>query len=63
MIISEIGMGSVAHRSGTLVPGDRILSVNNNSLQDCSLEQVSPIIFVVFKMVLVTKQIDTKIPI
>lgn len=44
MIISEIGMGSVAHRSGTLVPGDRILSVNNNSLQDCSLEQASQIL-------------------
>ncbi|KAI5755545.1 hypothetical protein M8J77_017845 [Diaphorina citri] len=44
MIISEIGMGSVAHRSGTLIPGDRILSVNNHSLQDCSLEQASEIL-------------------
>lgn len=44
MIISEIGMGSVAHRSGTLIPGDRILSVNNHSLQDCSLQQASQIL-------------------
>uniref|UniRef100_A0A8D8X6R4 Glutamate receptor-interacting protein 2 n=1 Tax=Cacopsylla melanoneura TaxID=428564 RepID=A0A8D8X6R4_9HEMI len=44
MIISEIGMGSVAHRSGTLIPGDRIMSVNNHSLQDCSIEQASDIL-------------------
>ncbi|XP_046673224.1 glutamate receptor-interacting protein 2 isoform X2 [Homalodisca vitripennis] len=39
MVISHIRPGSVAHRCGTLAPGDRLLSVNNHSLAECSLEQ------------------------
>ncbi|RZF34225.1 hypothetical protein LSTR_LSTR010545 [Laodelphax striatellus] len=39
MVISQIRAGSVAHRSGTLFPGDRILAVNSCSLELLSLDE------------------------
>ncbi|XP_054275201.1 glutamate receptor-interacting protein 1-like [Macrosteles quadrilineatus] len=44
MTISNIRPGSVAHRCGTLSPGDRILSVNNHSLADLSPDQAVAIL-------------------
>lgn len=43
-VISNIRPGSVAHRCGTLSPGDRILSVNNHSLSEYSQEQAVEIL-------------------
>ncbi|KAG7267295.1 hypothetical protein CRUP_000293 [Coryphaenoides rupestris] len=39
LIISDIKKGSIAHRTGTLEPGDMLLAVDNVRLEQCSMEQ------------------------
>ncbi|KAJ8016107.1 hypothetical protein DPEC_G00003710 [Dallia pectoralis] len=38
LVISDIRKGSIAHRTGTLEPGDRLLAVDNVRLEKCSME-------------------------
>ncbi|XP_018602379.1 glutamate receptor-interacting protein 2 [Scleropages formosus] len=38
LIISDIKKGSVAHRTGTLEPGDKLLAIDNVRLVNCSIE-------------------------
>uniref|UniRef100_A0A8C2B9D0 Glutamate receptor interacting protein 2a n=1 Tax=Cyprinus carpio TaxID=7962 RepID=A0A8C2B9D0_CYPCA len=39
LIISEIQRGSIAHRIGTLEPGDRLLAIDNIRLDNCGMEE------------------------
>ncbi|XP_066500519.1 glutamate receptor-interacting protein 2a isoform X1 [Hoplias malabaricus] len=39
LIISEIKRGSIAHRVGTLEPGDRLLAIDNVKLEHCGMEE------------------------
>ncbi|KAI1892383.1 hypothetical protein AGOR_G00132800 [Albula goreensis] len=38
LIISDIRKGSIAHRTGTLEPGDRLLAIDSVRLESCSME-------------------------
>ncbi|XP_045390687.1 glutamate receptor-interacting protein 2 [Lemur catta] len=38
LIISDIKKGSVAHRTGTLEPGDKLLAIDNIRLDNCPME-------------------------
>uniref|UniRef100_A0A8C7R003 Glutamate receptor interacting protein 2a n=2 Tax=Oncorhynchus mykiss TaxID=8022 RepID=A0A8C7R003_ONCMY len=38
LIISDIRKGSIAHRTGTLEPGDRLLAIDNVRLENCTME-------------------------
>uniref|UniRef100_A0A6Q2XER9 PDZ domain-containing protein n=1 Tax=Esox lucius TaxID=8010 RepID=A0A6Q2XER9_ESOLU len=38
LVISDIRKGSIAHRTGTLEPGDRLLAVDNVRLENCTME-------------------------
>ncbi|KAM8830727.1 glutamate receptor-interacting protein 2-like isoform 2-T2 [Synchiropus picturatus] len=38
LIISEIRKGSIAHRTGTLEPGDRLLAIDSVRLENCTME-------------------------
>uniref|UniRef100_A0A8C6UEX9 Glutamate receptor interacting protein 2a n=1 Tax=Neogobius melanostomus TaxID=47308 RepID=A0A8C6UEX9_9GOBI len=38
LIISEIKKGSIAHRTGTLEPGDRLLAIDSVRLEHCTME-------------------------
>ncbi|XP_056279545.1 glutamate receptor-interacting protein 2 isoform X2 [Pseudoliparis swirei] len=38
LIISDIQKGSMAHRTGTLEPGDRLLAIDGVRLENCSME-------------------------
>lgn len=38
LIISDIQKGSIAHRTGTLEPGDRLLAIDNVRLENCTME-------------------------
>uniref|UniRef100_A0A8C9WPR6 Glutamate receptor interacting protein 2a n=1 Tax=Scleropages formosus TaxID=113540 RepID=A0A8C9WPR6_SCLFO len=38
LIISDIRKGSIAHRTGTLEPGDRLLAIDNIRLENCTTE-------------------------
>ncbi|XP_057212069.1 glutamate receptor-interacting protein 2a isoform X2 [Triplophysa rosa] len=39
LIISEIQKGSIAHRIGTLEPGDRLLAIDNVRLDNCGMDE------------------------
>ncbi|KAI1900020.1 hypothetical protein AGOR_G00067910 [Albula goreensis] len=39
LIISDVKKGSMAHRIGTLEPGDKLLAIDNTRLENCSLEK------------------------
>ncbi|CAB1336115.1 unnamed protein product, partial [Coregonus sp. 'balchen'] len=38
LVISDIRKGSIAHRTGTLEPGDRLLAIDNVRLENCTME-------------------------
>ncbi|XP_028309377.1 glutamate receptor-interacting protein 2-like isoform X2 [Gouania willdenowi] len=38
LIISEIKKGSIAHRTGTLEPGDKLLAIDSFRLENCTME-------------------------
>ncbi|XP_020560391.1 glutamate receptor-interacting protein 2 isoform X3 [Oryzias latipes] len=38
LIISEIKKGSIAHRTGTLEPGDRLLAIDSVRLENCTID-------------------------
>ncbi|XP_034028553.1 glutamate receptor-interacting protein 2-like isoform X2 [Thalassophryne amazonica] len=38
LIISDIKKGSIAHRTGTLEPGDRLLAIDTMRLENCTME-------------------------
>uniref|UniRef100_A0A7N9AKD6 Glutamate receptor interacting protein 2a n=1 Tax=Mastacembelus armatus TaxID=205130 RepID=A0A7N9AKD6_9TELE len=38
LIISDIRKGSIAHRTGTLEPGDRLLAIDNVRLENCTMD-------------------------
>ncbi|XP_043943995.1 glutamate receptor-interacting protein 1 [Protopterus annectens] len=44
LIISDIKKGSVAHRTGTLELGDKLLAIDNIRLENCSTEDVAHIL-------------------
>uniref|UniRef100_A0A8C7EB41 Glutamate receptor interacting protein 2 n=1 Tax=Nothoprocta perdicaria TaxID=30464 RepID=A0A8C7EB41_NOTPE len=44
LIISDIKKGSVAHRTGTLEPGDKLLAIDNVRLDNCSMEDAVQIL-------------------
>ncbi|XP_051707721.2 glutamate receptor-interacting protein 2 isoform X1 [Oryctolagus cuniculus] len=44
LIISDIKKGSVAHRIGTLEPGDRLLAIDNIRLDNCPMEDAVQIL-------------------
>ncbi|XP_048879823.1 glutamate receptor-interacting protein 2 isoform X3 [Brienomyrus brachyistius] len=44
LIISDIKKGSVAHRTGTLEPGDKLLTIDNVRLVNCSTEDAMQIL-------------------
>uniref|UniRef100_A0A8C6SE19 Glutamate receptor interacting protein 2b n=1 Tax=Neogobius melanostomus TaxID=47308 RepID=A0A8C6SE19_9GOBI len=44
LIISDIRKGSMAHRTGTLEPGDKLLAIDNIRLENCSKEDADQIL-------------------
>ncbi|XP_043934542.1 glutamate receptor-interacting protein 2 isoform X2 [Protopterus annectens] len=44
LIISDIKKGSMAHRTGTLEPGDKLLAIDNIRLDNCSMEDAVQIL-------------------
>uniref|UniRef100_G3NGY9 Glutamate receptor interacting protein 2b n=1 Tax=Gasterosteus aculeatus aculeatus TaxID=481459 RepID=G3NGY9_GASAC len=44
LIISDIKKGSMAHRTGTLEPGDKLLAIDNVRLENCSREDAEQIL-------------------
>ncbi|KAM6214890.1 LOW QUALITY PROTEIN: glutamate receptor-interacting protein 2 [Rhynchocyon petersi] len=44
LIISDIKKGSVAHRTGTLDPGDKLLAIDNIRLDNCPMENAVQIL-------------------
>uniref|UniRef100_A0A3P9QGN9 Glutamate receptor interacting protein 2 n=1 Tax=Poecilia reticulata TaxID=8081 RepID=A0A3P9QGN9_POERE len=44
LIISDIKKGSMAHRTGTLEPGDKLLAIDNIRLENCSKEDAEHIL-------------------
>ncbi|XP_045146069.1 glutamate receptor-interacting protein 2 [Echinops telfairi] len=44
LIISDIKKGSVAHRTGTLEPGDKLLAIDNIRLNNCPMEDAMQIL-------------------
>ncbi|XP_016108455.1 glutamate receptor-interacting protein 2-like [Sinocyclocheilus grahami] len=44
LIISDITKGSMAHRTGTLEPGDKLLAIDNIRLENCSMEDAVEIL-------------------
>ncbi|XP_068184726.1 glutamate receptor-interacting protein 2 isoform X2 [Antennarius striatus] len=38
LVISDIRKGSIAHRTGTLEPGDRLLAIDSVRLENCTME-------------------------
>ncbi|KAJ8257948.1 hypothetical protein GJAV_G00191490 [Gymnothorax javanicus] len=44
LIISDIKKGSIAHRTGTLEPGDRLLAIDSVRLENCSMEDAVQIL-------------------
>uniref|UniRef100_A0A665T7U9 Glutamate receptor interacting protein 2b n=1 Tax=Echeneis naucrates TaxID=173247 RepID=A0A665T7U9_ECHNA len=44
LIISDIKKGSMAHRTGTLEPGDKLLAIDNIRLENCSKEDAEQIL-------------------
>ncbi|XP_069871742.1 glutamate receptor-interacting protein 2-like isoform X2 [Dipodomys merriami] len=44
LIISDIKKGSVAHRTGTLEPGDKLLAIDNIRLDHCPLQDAMQIL-------------------
>ncbi|KAM3617086.1 uncharacterized protein V6R79_002070 [Siganus canaliculatus] len=44
LIISDIRKGSIAHRTGTLEPGDRLLAIDSMRLENCTMEDAMHIL-------------------
>ncbi|XP_062402385.1 glutamate receptor-interacting protein 2 [Sardina pilchardus] len=44
LIISDIKKGSMAHRTGTLEPGDKLLAIDNIRLENCAMEDAMQIL-------------------
>ncbi|XP_026784213.3 glutamate receptor-interacting protein 2a isoform X3 [Pangasianodon hypophthalmus] len=44
LIISEIKRGSIAHRTGTLEPGDRLLGIDNVKLENCGIDEAMAVL-------------------
>ncbi|XP_062842439.1 glutamate receptor-interacting protein 2 [Trichomycterus rosablanca] len=44
LIISDIRKGSMAHRTGTLEPGDKLLAIDNIRLENCTMEDAMQIL-------------------
>ncbi|XP_077368968.1 glutamate receptor-interacting protein 2-like isoform X3 [Festucalex cinctus] len=44
LIISDIRKGSIAHRTGTLEPGDRLLAIDSVRLEDCTIEDAMQVL-------------------
>ncbi|KAM9752265.1 glutamate receptor-interacting protein 2-like isoform 2-T2 [Menidia menidia] len=44
LIISDIKKGSIAHRTGTLEPGDRLLAIDSVRLENCTIEDAMHIL-------------------
>ncbi|XP_064483424.1 glutamate receptor-interacting protein 2-like isoform X2 [Ornithodoros turicata] len=44
LLISDIKRGSVAHRTGTLQPGDRLLAIDSVRMDNCTIEDAAEIL-------------------
>ncbi|XP_076310897.1 glutamate receptor-interacting protein 1-like isoform X3 [Tachypleus tridentatus] len=44
LIISDIKKGSIAHRTGTLQPGDKLLAINAIRMDNCTIEDAAEIL-------------------
>ncbi|XP_076350967.1 glutamate receptor-interacting protein 1-like isoform X2 [Tachypleus tridentatus] len=44
LIISDIKKGSVAHRTGTLQPGDKLLAIDSVRMDNCTIEDAAEIL-------------------
>uniref|UniRef100_A0A4W4E2I0 PDZ domain-containing protein n=1 Tax=Electrophorus electricus TaxID=8005 RepID=A0A4W4E2I0_ELEEL len=44
LLISEIKRGSIAHRTGTLEPGDRLLAIGSVKLENCGIEEAMAVL-------------------
>lgn len=44
LLISDIKCGSVAHRTGTLQPGDRLLAIDSVRMDNCTIEDAAEIL-------------------
>ncbi|XP_062854846.1 glutamate receptor-interacting protein 2a isoform X5 [Trichomycterus rosablanca] len=58
LIISEIKRGSIAHRTGTLEPGDRLLAIDNVKLEHCGIEEAMAVLQQAEEMVRLRVQKD-----
>ncbi|XP_013790838.2 glutamate receptor-interacting protein 2-like, partial [Limulus polyphemus] len=47
LIISDIKKGSIAHRTGTLQPGDKLLAINTIRMDNCTIEDAAEILMAV----------------
>ncbi|ELU00765.1 hypothetical protein CAPTEDRAFT_224220 [Capitella teleta] len=44
LIISDVKKGSVAHRTGTIQPGDRLVAIGNVRMDNCTLEDAAQVL-------------------
>ncbi|XP_035221591.1 glutamate receptor-interacting protein 2-like isoform X2 [Stegodyphus dumicola] len=44
LIISDIKKGSVAHRTGSIQPGDKLLAINSLRTENCTVEDVTAVL-------------------
>ncbi|XP_075883209.1 glutamate receptor-interacting protein 2-like isoform X2 [Nelusetta ayraudi] len=58
LIISDIRKGSIAHRTGTLEPGDRLLAIDSVRLENCTMEDAMHILLQAEDMVKLRIQKD-----
>ena len=45
LIIADVKKGSVAHRTGSIQPGDKLLAINSLRTENCSVEEASAFLF------------------
>lgn len=45
LIIADVRKGSVAHRTGSIQPGDKLLAVNTLRTENCTVEDVSTFLY------------------
>lgn len=44
LVISEVRRGSIAHRSGTLQPGDKLLAIDQFRMESSTIEEAARIL-------------------
>ena len=59
-MISDVKPGSVAYRTGTIQPGDKLLAIDNFRLEGCSVEDAAHILQSAASIVQLRLQKDEK---